>query len=135
MKITKQKLEQLITEELLKNLNENQNHINKLVSMINSNEPEAIRQGLSFAEALDYIYNFQESGLFPEEWMPKTTRVVQFESTPEFAVALFNSVKSDNLRIAGKSIINFDIKPKPPKETDTYKIYFNFEDPDFEDRM
>jgi hypothetical protein len=136
MKLTKKKLEQLITEEMLKKkLNENQDHIDKLVNMINSSDPETIRQGLLFAEAIDYIYNFQETDLFPEEWMPKTTRVVEFEAAPEFAVALFNSVKSDNLRIPGKTIYNFDIKPKPPTEASAHQIYFNFEDPDFEERM
>ena len=146
MKLTKNKLEQLITEELSKKLNENQDNLNKIINLIVTGNPsggppnpspEAIRQGLVLAETFDYIFDFVESDL--EHDPTKKARALKFNAYPEFAIA-FRDVVMNRFKTAGimnEIIRNFMMFEYPQNSTnpDYYKFYFNLIDPNWGEPM
>ena len=135
MKLSKQKLEQLIKEELSKKLNEDQGYIDKLVPMVLSGNPAETRQGLVFAETLDYIFEFVESDLDHDP--TKKVRAVRFNAYPEFAEALLNAFQKLDFEDSFSKLENFMMYPVPerPQNPDYYKFYFNIYDPDWGEEL
>ena len=147
MNLSKQKLEQLIKEELSKKLNEDQGYIDKLVPMVLSGNPAETRQGLVFAETLDYIFDFVESDLeieqafySKENWLQnpeQKARAVRFNAYPEFADALLNAFQKLDFEDSFSKLENFMMYPVPerPQNPDYYKFYFNIYDPDWGEEL
>jgi len=138
MKLTKNKLKQLITEELSKKLNENQGYIDKLVGMVLSGNPAATRQGLVLAETLDYVFDFEESDVGNDP--TQKTRAVRFNAYPEFANALssaFSYVSETNPDFLWGKLSSFMSYPVPENSAnpDYYKLYFNIYDPDWGEEL
>jgi len=135
MKLSKQKLEQLIKEELSKKLNEDQGYIDKLVPMVLSGNPAETRQGLVLAETLDYIFDFVESDLDHDP--TQKARAVRFNAYPEFAEALLNAFQKLDFEDSFGKLENFMMYqvPEPPVNPDYYKFYFNIYDPDWGEEL
>ena len=135
MKLTKNKLKQLITEELSKKLNENQGYIDKLVGMVLSGNPAATRQGLVLAETLDYVFDFVESDL---DYDPtQKARAIRFNAYSEFADALIDAFQKLDFELSFGKLENFMMRqgPESPGNPDYYKFYFNIFDPDWGEEL
>lgn len=129
MKLTRKQLRRLIKESVL---NENVDHINKLITLIESGDSTSITQALIYAEQLDYISNVQEDFHGVEEFLGDHFKMISvtFDADPQFGSAFREAHMSERGGFGGYRLKIYHVSINlPTPENQNYQIGFFFNVP------